>query len=140
MFTDEELAYLESQPIGRLATIQPDGTLQNNPVGFGVNQELGTIDIGGYNMARSRKFRNVAANGRAGFVVDDVYSTDPWRVRLLEVRGHAEALTEPADASDQMGGSPIIRVHPTRILSIGLESDDLDVEPHHAKLRSRTVR
>jgi pyridoxamine 5'-phosphate oxidase family protein len=140
MFTDEELAYLESQPIGRLATIQPDGTLQNNPVGFGVNQELGTIDIGGYNMARSRKFRNVAANGRAGFVVDDVYSTDPWRVRLLEVRGHAEALTEPADASDQMGGSPIIRVHPTRILSIGLEPGDLDPEPHHAKLRSRTIR
>jgi pyridoxamine 5'-phosphate oxidase family protein len=140
MFTDEELAYLESQPIGRLATIQPDGTLQNNPVGFGVNQELGTIDIGGYNMARSRKFRNVAANGRAGFVVDDVYSTDPWRVRLLEVRGHAEAITEPADASDQMGGSPIIRVHPTRVLSIGLEPGDLDPEPHHAKLRSRTIR
>ena len=96
MFTDEELAYLESQRIGRLATSQPDGTLQNNPVGFGVNKELGTIDIGGYNMARSRKFRNVAANGRAGFVVDDVYSTDPWRVRFLEIRGHAEAITEPA--------------------------------------------
>ena len=140
MFTDEELAYLESQRIGRLATSQPDGTLQNNPVGFGVNRELGTIDIGGYNMARSRKFRNVAANRRAGFVVDDVYSTDPWRVRFLEIRGHAEAITEPGDASDQMGGGPIIRLHPTRILSIGLEPGDLDVEPHHAKLRSRTVR
>ena len=140
MFTDDELAYLESQRIGRLATSQPDGTLQNNPVGFGVNQELGTIDIGGYNMAVSRKFRNVAANGRAGFVVDDVYSTDPWRVRFLEIRGHAEAITTPADASDQLGGSPIIRLHPTRILSIGLEPGDLDVEPHHAKLRSRTVR
>ena len=93
MSTDEELAYLDSQRIGRLATSQPDGTLQNNPVGFGVNRELGTIDIGGYNMARSRKFRNVAANGRAGFVVDDVYSTDPWRVRFLEIRGHAEAIT-----------------------------------------------
>jgi pyridoxamine 5'-phosphate oxidase family protein len=139
MFTDEELAYLESQRIGRLATSQPDGTLQNNPVGFGVNKELGTIDIGGYNMARSRKFRNVAANGQAAFVVDDVYSTDPWRVRFLEIRGHAEAITAPADASDQMGGSPIIRLHPTRILSIGLESGDLDVDPHHAKLRSRTV-
>ncbi|NMO93211.1 PPOX class F420-dependent oxidoreductase [Actinomycetospora sp. TBRC 11914] len=139
MFTDEELAYLESQRIGRLATSQPDGTLQNNPVGFGVNKELGTIDIGGYNMARSRKFRNVAANGQAAFVLDDVYSTDPWRVRFLEIRGHAEAITEPGDASDQMSGSPIIRLHPTRILSIGLEPGDLDVEPHHAKLRSRTV-
>jgi pyridoxamine 5'-phosphate oxidase family protein len=140
MFTDDELAYLESQRIGRLATSQPDGTLQNNPVGFGVNQELGTIDIGGYNMARSRKFRNVAANGRAGFVVDDVYSTDPWRVRFLEIRGHAEAITEPGDAYDQTGGGPIIRLHPKRILTIGLEPGDLDVEPHRAKLRGRTVR
>jgi pyridoxamine 5'-phosphate oxidase family protein len=139
MFTDEELAYLDGQRIGRLATSQPDGTLQNNPVGFGVNRDLGTIDIGGYNMSRSRKFRNVAENGRAGFVVDDVYSTDPWRVRFLEIRGHAEAITEPGNASDQMGGSPIIRLHPTRILSIGLESADLDVDPHRAPLRSRTV-
>jgi pyridoxamine 5'-phosphate oxidase family protein len=139
MFTDEELAYLDSQRIGRLATSQPDGTLQNNPVGFGVNRELGTIDIGGYNMSRSRKFRNVAENGRAGFVVDDVYSTDPWRVRFLEIRGHAEAITEPGNASDQMGGSPIIRLHPTRILSIGLADADLDVDPHRAPLRSRTV-
>ena len=139
MFTDEELDYLDSQRIGRLATSHPDGTLQNNPVGFGVNRELGTIDIGGYNMSRSRKFRNVAENGRAAFVLDDVYSTDPWRVRFLEIRGWAEAVPEPPDASDQMGGSPIIRLHPTRILSIGLQAGDLDVEPHHARLRSRTV-
>jgi pyridoxamine 5'-phosphate oxidase family protein len=38
-----------------------------------------------------------------------------------------------------MGDSPIIRLHPARILSIGLEPGDLDVEPHRAKLRSRTV-
>jgi hypothetical protein len=34
---------------------------------------------------------HVAGNWRAGFVVDDVYSTAPWRVRFLEVRGDAEA-------------------------------------------------
>jgi pyridoxamine 5'-phosphate oxidase family protein len=139
VFTDEELDYLDSQRIGRLATSQPDGTLQNNPVGFGVNRELGTIDIGGFNMSRSRKFRNVAENGRAAFVLDDVYSVDPWRVRFLEIRGRAEAIAEPADASDQMGSSAIIRLHPTRILSVGLEHGDLDVEPHEAHLRSRDV-
>ncbi len=139
MFTDEELAYLDSQQIGRLATSHPDGTLQNNPVGFGVNRALGTIDIGGYNMSRSRKFRNVAENGRAAFVLDDVYSTDPWRVRFLEIRGRAEAIVEPPDASDQMGNSAIIRIFPTRILSVGLQPGDLDVEPHAARLRSRSV-
>jgi pyridoxamine 5'-phosphate oxidase family protein len=139
MFTDEELDYLCSQRIGRLATSHPDGTLQNNPVGFGVNRALGTIDIGGYNMSRSRKFRNVAENGQAAFVVDDVYSVDPWRVRFLEIRGRAGAIPEPTDASDQMGTSAIIRIHPNRVLSLGLERGDLDIDPHRAPLRSRAV-
>ena len=34
MFTDGEFAYLAGQRLGRLASVQPDGTLQNNPVGF----------------------------------------------------------------------------------------------------------
>jgi len=52
-----ELAYLTSQRLGRLATMHPDGTLQVNPVGFRYNPRAGTIDIGGFNMASSRKFR-----------------------------------------------------------------------------------
>ena len=96
MFSEEELEYLTGQWVGRLSTSQPDGTLQVNPVGFGVNRALGSIDIGGYDMSRSRKYRNVLDNGRAAFVVDDVYSVDPWRVRFLEIRGHAEAIGEHA--------------------------------------------
>ncbi|NUR62908.1 MAG: PPOX class F420-dependent oxidoreductase, partial [Catenulispora sp.] len=64
-FTEAEVAYLAEQRLCRLATAQPDGTLQVSPVGFGYNEKLGTIDIGGHNMAASRKFKNVAANGRA---------------------------------------------------------------------------
>ena len=128
-FTDAELSYLASQRIGRLATAQPNGTLQVNPVGFRYNADAGTIDIGGYNMAASRKFRNVAANGRVAFVVDDMYSTDPVRVRMVEIRGDAEALDDPADGQAQTGG-PIIRIHPRRIISIGLRPGDLEKEPH----------
>ncbi|GED98965.1 pyridoxamine 5'-phosphate oxidase family protein [Gordonia crocea] len=62
-FTDSELAYLKSQRLGRLATQKPNGTLQNSPVGFSVNDD-GTVDVGGYNMDQSRKYRNVAENGR----------------------------------------------------------------------------
>ena len=80
-FTEAELEYLSTQRLGRLATVQPDGTLQVSPVGFHHNAELDTIDIGGYNMAASRKFRNVADNGRVAFVIDDVPSVDPWQVR-----------------------------------------------------------
>ena len=138
MFTDIEIDYLSSQPIGRLATSQPDGTLQVNPVGFAVNTELGTIDIGGFDMERSRKYRNVADNGRVALVVDDVVSTDPWRVRFLEVRGEAEAVAEPADLTYPMSGA-IVRIRPRRIISLALDKRDLDLEPHQVRAHARNV-
>ena len=139
MFTDSEIAYLTSQRLGRLATSRPDGTLQASPVGFGVNRALGTIDIGGFRMDRSQKFRNVADNGRVAFVVDDVASVDPWRVRFLEVRGRAEALVEPGDSGGRNGDGPIIRIHPARILALGLEPGELDLPPYEVGVRSRDV-
>ena len=63
-FTESERAYLAGQILGRLATVRPDGSLQNNPVGFFVNEQSGTIDIGGYRMGATRKFHNVRANGQ----------------------------------------------------------------------------
>ncbi|MEU6412304.1 PPOX class F420-dependent oxidoreductase [Microbispora sp. NPDC046933] len=120
IFTEREIEYLDGQRIGRLATIHPDGTLQVSPVGFRYNRELRTIDIGGRDMAASRKFRNVLANGKVAFVVDDVPSVDPWQVRCLEIRGRGEALTEPADSAAPLSG-PIIRVHPRRIISFGID-------------------
>ena len=135
-FSEAELAYLASQRLGRLATMQPDGTLQVNPVGFRYNPATGTIDIGGFNMAASRKFRNVAANGRAAFVVDDLASVDPWRVRCVEIRGHAEAIGAPADSTAPAEG-PIIRIHPRRIISFGIEGPDRD--PHEVVASRRDV-
>ena len=120
-FTAAELAYLATQRLGRLATAQPDGTLQVSPVGFRYNSSLGTIDIGGWRMEASRKYRNVADNGRVAFVVDDLPSVHPWRVRCLEIRGVAEAVQPP-------GGDAVIRIHPRRIISFGI--DDPDSEPH----------
>lgn len=119
-FSNAELAYLATQRLGRLATQQPGGTLQVSPVGFGYNPAAGTIDIGGFNMAASRKYRNVAANGQVAFVVDDIVSADPWRVRCVEVRGHGEAIPAPADSAAPVSG-PIIRVHPHRVISFGIE-------------------
>lgn len=122
-FSNAELAYLAGQRLGRLATMQPDGTLQANPVGFRYNPATGTIDIGGFNMTASRKFRNVAENGRAAFVVDDIASVTPWRVRCVEIRGHAEAIAAPADSAAPVQGA-IIRIHPGRVISFGLDDPD----------------
>jgi pyridoxamine 5'-phosphate oxidase family protein len=124
-FTQTELDYLASQRLGRLATAQPDGTLQASPVGFRYNSATGTIDIAGRAMATTRKFRNVAASGRAAFVVDDLASVQPWHVRCVEIRGQAEAIAEPADsaygpATAGFDGA-IIRIHPDRVISFGLD-------------------
>ncbi|XVV10239.1 PPOX class F420-dependent oxidoreductase [Actinoplanes sp. CA-131856] len=124
-FTELEIAYLKEQPLGRLATLRPDGTLQNSPVGFRVDAATGTIDIPGYGMSGSRKYRNVAENGQVAFVVDDVPSVDPWRVRCVEIRGTAEATGE------------IIRIRPRRIISFGLDQPDADA--HSLPVNSRNV-
>ena len=118
-FTDGELAYLRSQRLGRLATLAPDGTLQNNPVGFSVDQDAGVINIGGLNLGNTRKFRNVAANAQVAFVVDDIASVDPWVVRCVEVRGTGEALTGQTPASPYLSPE-VIRIHPKRIISWGM--------------------
>ncbi|MBB5912498.1 pyridoxamine 5'-phosphate oxidase family protein [Nocardia transvalensis] len=115
-----QLDYLRSQRLGRLATIRPDGSPQNNPVGFRYNEALGTIDIAGHNMGASQKFRNLAKEDRVSFVVDDIESISPRVVRCLEIRGTAEALRD-VDTYLDGGSRELIRITPTRILAFGIE-------------------
>jgi pyridoxamine 5'-phosphate oxidase family protein len=121
-FTDAELAYLRSQPLGRLATVDADGAPQVNPVGFRITTS-GDVVIGGYAMGRTRKFRNVADTGRAALVIDDLASRDPWTVRGIEVRGRAEATT--ADPPPYPGTTnDVIVIHPDTVYTWGVESSD----------------
>lgn len=129
-FTAFEIDFMKQADLGRLATIAPDGTPQNSPVGFSYNEELGTIDIGGYDMAKSRKFRNLTSNAKVAFVVDDITSHDPWRVRCLEVRGTA--------VQAESDGAAIIRVTPQKVISFGI--DDQKTEPHDLVVHARNVR
>jgi pyridoxamine 5'-phosphate oxidase family protein len=134
--TPAEIEYLSSQPLGRLATSQPDGSPQVKPVGFRYNADLGTIDISGFGMSSSQKFRNVGRSGRVAFVVDDIVSRQPWRVRFLEIRGSAEAIAGPADGSGASDAS-IIRIHPARVLSFGVEEPP--DEAHKTRLSTRDL-
>jgi len=129
IFTDSELAYLNSQPLGRIATQQPNGTLQVSPVGFAYNPETRTIDITGFRMAESRKYKNVADNGRVAFVVDDLASRSPWHPRCIEMRGRAEAMVA--------GGVPIIRITVERVISFGIE--ETNTSAHQFRIDARDV-
>lgn len=138
-FKPHEIDFLRRADLGRLATVQADGTPQNSPVGFTYNDELGTIDIAGYRMSHSQKFRNIAHNDKVAFVVDDIASRDPWRVRCLEIRGTAEQAEVQAAfgaAGDELD-TAIIRVTPRRIIAFGI--DDQDTEPHQLVADIRNV-
>ncbi|WP_330185201.1 PPOX class F420-dependent oxidoreductase [Nocardia sp. NBC_01503] len=118
--TPAQIEYLAGQRLGRLATIRPDGSPQNNPVGFRYNAALGTIDIAGHSMGASQKFRNLSKEDRIAFVVDDVPSVDPWTVRCLEIRGTAQALRDVETYIP--GGTPeLIRITPERIIAFGID-------------------
>jgi len=97
IFTDAELDYLTEHPLGRLATIGPDGAPQAHPVAFRVDPDSGVIEIGGPDLARSQKFRNVTANPRVSFLVDD-QSDVPNPIgqtgRGIEIRGRIEIVTQ----------------------------------------------
>ena len=112
-FTDAELSYLRGERrLGRLATTGADGTPHVVPVGWSLSDDLDAIEIGGYDFAETKKFRDVKRSGRAAIVVDDLASVDPWRPRGIEVRGRAEAVEYP---------EALIRIHPERIVSWGID-------------------
>ncbi len=120
-FTPEEIAYLRSQRLGRLATIGANGDLHVVPVGFRYNPEHDTIDIGGHNCVTSKKYRDALRHGRVAFVVDDVLP--PWKPRFVEVRGTVRA--EALGGTEIMPTFPpeILRVTPTYIVSIGVNDE-----------------
>ena len=123
-FTPAELAYLQSEPrLARLATVGPDGTPHVTPVGmWTIDPDSEVLEVTGHDFAATKKFRDVARTQRAAIVVDDVIP--PWQPRGVEVRGRAEALSDP---------QPRIRIHPERIIGWGLDDpvgrNARDVDP-----------
>ena len=120
-FTPEEIAYFQSQRLGRLATVSEKGELHVVPVGFRYNPEQDSIDIGGHNIVPTKKYRDAVRYGRVAFVVDDVLP--PWKPRMIEVRGTVEGLPEGGKAIVEAFSPEILRITPTRIISFGLNSD-----------------
>jgi pyridoxamine 5'-phosphate oxidase family protein len=120
VFSETEIAYLEGADgeagprLARIATVGKNGTPHVTPVGWSFDGATDTLEVGGINLEQTKKFRDVVETGRAAIVIDDLASVQPWRPRGIEVRGSAEAVLTPR---------PMIRIHPERIISWGMESD-----------------
>ena len=113
VFRQAEIEYLAGgRQLGRIATVGADGTPHVVPVAWMYNAVRETIDVGGSDLEHTKKFRDVARTGRAAIVIDDLKPADAWHPRGIEIRGRGEAIAMP---------TPLIRIHPERIVSWGLE-------------------
>jgi pyridoxamine 5'-phosphate oxidase family protein len=116
-FSDDEVAYMKSQPLARIATVGDDGQPDVVPVGFEFDGSH--INIGGYRPAKTRRHHNVlAGNHKVALVIDDLASTQPWSPRFLRVYGTAEVMggdepylqvTPEVSWSWNLGGAPLKR-------------------------------
>ena len=118
--TAPHIEYLASQLLGRLATAGADHKPHVVPTSFRYNADLGTVDVGGHHVAKTKKYRDVQANGWAAIVVDDLASIDPWTPRFLEIRGRAEAIPTGGAHLGPGFGEAFIRIYPEKINSFGI--------------------
>lgn len=95
MFSEKEIEYLKSQQIARIATavgsseqsVQPDVV----PVGFDFDGQY--FYVGGINILKSRKYKNVLKNNKVALVIDDLKTIDPWDPRGIRIYGTADIVT-----------------------------------------------
>jgi pyridoxamine 5'-phosphate oxidase family protein len=133
-FTEKEIEYLRGQRLGRLATAS-GGSPHIVPVGFRLDAEAGTIEIGGHGLSKSKKWRDLQANPRVAFAVDDLASVDPWTPRGIEIRGRAELHDKGGEQRFGGGGwdSAWFSVVPLRIVSWGIEGPAFSAEGRSAR-------
>jgi pyridoxamine 5'-phosphate oxidase family protein len=110
-FSEGEAEFLAENFLGRVATVSQSNQPHVVPVGY--RYDGSGIVFGGRDLTKTLKFRNLAWNNKVAFVVDEVVSTNPWKVRGLEVRGHAEVLRSEE-------GATFVRIVPEKVRSWGL--------------------
>src|ERR1041384_2451827 len=109
-FTEEEIAYLRAQPLGRLGRPRAGG--QPDVVPGAVEHDGTFLWVGGGATVRgTRKFRNIASgNHRVALVVDDLVSVEPFVARGIRVYGDAE---QPFERTGLVGPGTYLRITPT---------------------------
>jgi PPOX class F420-dependent enzyme/OxyR family protein len=125
LFTPKEIAYLKSQRLCRLATVDGKGQPHVTPVAFKYDAETDTFAIGGGQgwFPQSKKWRDVGQNPQVALVFDDIASFDPWTVRGIEIRGVAERRMQGGEQINQGFGPEMFHITPKRIISWGLDTE-----------------
>ena len=120
-FTDEEIAFLRSQPLARVATVAPDGQPDVVPLAFECDGTYIWIGGTGEAVKGTRKFRNIGAgNRKVALVVDDMPSFEPFVARGIRVYGEADP---PVERVGLVGPGTYVRITPTESWSWNLTGE-----------------
>jgi pyridoxamine 5'-phosphate oxidase family protein len=115
-FSAEEIDYLRSQPLARIATVSAEGQPDVAPVGFEFDGTY--VYMGGIDPGKTRKFRNVrGGNTKVAIVIDDLVSADPWTPRYVRIYGNAEFV----EREGRFGRAVYMRLTPAISWSFNLE-------------------
>jgi len=120
-FTDQELDYLRSQPVARLATCAADGQPDVVPVTAEFDGEFFWVGGPGDDFLSTRKVRNVVRGSReVALVIDDFVSFDPFVVRGIRIYGRAD---DPVERVGMVGPGHYLRITPTVSWSWNLDGE-----------------
>lgn len=120
MFSKPEIEYLNSQSLLRFATVSEKGQPDVVPLGFEFDGKKYFYVGSQYQnmLPNTRKYRNVkAGNTKVAFVVDDLASVTPWRIRGIKVFGTAEIVKHEG----MFGPGEYLRIAPAISWSWGIE-------------------
>ena len=120
-FTEQEIAYLRSQPLARFATVDADGQPDAVPVAFEFDGSFFWVGGGGASVLDTRKVRNVGAGQRrVALVIDDLMALDPFIARGVRIYGVADG---PVERVGMVGPGYYLRITPTVSWSWNLDGE-----------------
>jgi pyridoxamine 5'-phosphate oxidase family protein len=137
IFSQKEVEYIKSQRLARIATTAPssvasskegqqqtkDTSIQPDVVPVGFDFDGDYFYVGGMNILKSTKYKNVLKNNKVAIIIDDLKSIDPWDPRGIKVYGTADVVSRQGGYMDGTGHAnpTYIRVKPDKKWSWGIE-------------------
>ena len=116
MFSEQELAFLQTQPLARIGTVSTEGQPTVDAVGF--EFDGARFYIGGHRLETTRKYKNIVAGHRkVSLLIDDLKSLRPWRPRGIRIHGIAEVIQHQG----RLGSGSYLAITPLVSWSWGLE-------------------
>src|ERR687888_155918 len=129
IFSQKEVEYLKSQRLARIATTsipskEEDRSIQPDVVPVGFDFDGDYFYVGGMNILKSTKYKNVMKNNKVAIVIDDLKSIDPWDPRGIKIYGTADVVTRHGGYMERTGhpNPNYIRIYPNKKWSGGLKN------------------